>query len=504
MGVSRARRRDGVLILVVAEALGAMLEHLPRSWAVKARRTRELLVSRILSCYGLLADGLRLRTRLRSQAGTHHGQRAEQLLALLQGLRVDAAAWPLLSVRLVARRAFALVPVLLGLLAVQTFQLLLLRRAVAAGIVVRVAVHLLDDQLRLLGRGGRAATRRGELALRLLELELRAAAVLRCLLVARLSAEHHVQVCEGLRVLAEPPVGDAAAQVRLSVGVVDLHRGRAVGERLAVLLELQVAHAAVGVDDRVVLLQPEGVRVCLDRRAVIARLIMFVALGLLVHRAALSLRSDGGQAQGARLAEDSHRRGGAVCVCVCVGTGQTLGKMAHTPRWAQSMRVFVREESSAVASTSMADSPWRSAAVRPAGRPSSASSTIAGFGSSLLSSLSTSKESHSLKYSYAFFRCRGLLSAAEGLSVGGSFAATAGASLGGAGVALVPRTGGSASVELTATSILRRAASRSFRPDKSRSSIGGVGAQQCEWPLTEARFGWLVNTPAVAQSFPAE
>ena len=294
----RARRRDGVLIPVVAEALGSVLEHLPRSWAVKARRRRELLVGRIRSWLGLLADGLRLRKRLRSQAGTHHGQRAEQLLAFLQGLRVDEAAWPLLSVRLVARRALALLPVLFGLLAVQAFQLLLLRRTVAAGIFVRVAVHLLDDQLRLLGRDGRAAARRGELALRLLELELRAAAVLRCLLVARLTAEHYVQVCEGLRVLAEPPVGDAAAQVRLSVGVVDLHRGRAVGERLAVLLELQVAHAAVGVDDRVVLLQPESVRVRLDRRAILARLIVLVALGLFVHRAALSLRRRRGASQG--------------------------------------------------------------------------------------------------------------------------------------------------------------------------------------------------------------
>ena len=51
---------------------------------------------------------------------------------------------------------------------------------------------------------------------------------------------------------------------------------------------------------------------------------------------------------------------------------------------------------------------------------------------------------------------------------------TKGAVLGsGAGVALVPRTGGSASVELTAASIFRRAASRSFKPDRSRSSIGG-------------------------------
>ena len=328
--MTRARRRDGVLILVVAEALGAVLEHLPRSWAVKARRTRELQarrahVGRILNWFDLLADGLRLRKRLRSHAGTHHGQRAEQLLALLQGLRVDKAARPLLSVRLVARRAFALVPVLLGLLAVQAFQLPLLRRAVAAGIVVRVAVHLLDDQLRLLGRDRRAAARRGELALRLLDLELRAAAVLRCLLVARLSAEHHVQVCEGLRVLAEPPVGDAAAQVRLSVGVVDLHRGRAVGERLAVLLELQVAHAAVGVDDRVVLLQPEGVRVCLDRRAVIARLIMFVALGLLVHRAALSLRSGGGAS--ARCGPGGGLASGWGMCCVASALGR------DSPRW---------------------------------------------------------------------------------------------------------------------------------------------------------------------------
>eukprot|EP00964_Phaeocystis_antarctica_P093766 scaffold60588_cov63-Phaeocystis_antarctica.AAC.4 len=123
----------------------------------------------------------------------------------------------------------------------------------------------------------------------------------------------------------------------------------------------------------------------------------------------------------------------------------------------------------------MADSPWRSAAVRPGGRPSSASSsdssTIAGFGSSL-----------------AFFRCRGLLSAAEGLSVGGSFAATAGTGLGGAGVALVPRTGGSAaSAELTATSILRRAASRSFKELKSRSILvwraRAVGRVRRFWPL---------------------
>ena len=90
--------------------------------------------------------------------------------------------------------------------------------------------------------------------------------------------------------LAQPAMGDAATQVGLGVGGVNLHGRGAVGERLAVLLELEMAHAAVRVDYRVVLLQSQCVSVRLDRLAVLARLVLLVALGLFVERTALNLR----------------------------------------------------------------------------------------------------------------------------------------------------------------------------------------------------------------------
>ena len=82
---------------------------------------------------------------------------------------------------------------------------------------------------------------------------------------------------------------DAAAQVRLRVAVVDLDRRRAVGEALPVVLQLQVAHAAIRVHDSVVLLQAQRVGVVRDGGAVLVGLVRLVALVLLVDRTPLHL-----------------------------------------------------------------------------------------------------------------------------------------------------------------------------------------------------------------------
>ena len=86
---------------------------------------------------------------------------------------------------------------------------------------------------------------------------------------------------------------DAAAQVGLGVSVIDLDGGGAVGEALAVLLQLEVAHPPVGVHHVIVLLQPERVRVVREGRAVLARLVRLVAFLFLRQRAALDLRGCG-------------------------------------------------------------------------------------------------------------------------------------------------------------------------------------------------------------------
>ena len=123
--------------------------------------------------------------------------------------------------------------------------------------------------------------------------------------------------------------------------------------------------------------------------------------------------------------------------------------------------------------TSMADRPLMSEAVRPAGRPpcgaSSGAAAACSPPSTLVSSLSTSKRSHSLKYSYACLRCRGLSSAGAGAGAAGGFFFCGGLAVGGAPDE--PRTGGSdaspSAAVLAAT--LRSALSRSWRLERSPS-----------------------------------
>lgn len=124
--------------------------------------------------------------------------------------------------------------------------------------------------------------------------------------------------------------------------------------------------------------------------------------------------------------------------------------------------------------TSMADRPLMSEAVRPAGRPpcgaSSGAAAACSPPSTLVSSLSTSKRSHSLKYSYACLRCRGLSSAGAGAgAAGGGF--FCGGGLAASGAPDEPRTGGSdaspSAAVLAAT--LRSALSRSWRLERSPS-----------------------------------
>ena len=110
------------------------------------------------------------------------------------------------------------------------------------------------------------------------------------LLVVRLACQHDVQVAQRLPGLREAAVRDPAAQVCLRVRVVDLYGGGAVGEALAVLLELEIAHPAIRVHHVVVLLQPQRVRIVRDRGAVLVRLVRLVALLLLGQRAPLDLR----------------------------------------------------------------------------------------------------------------------------------------------------------------------------------------------------------------------
>ena len=140
--------------------------------------------------------------------------------------------------------------------------------------------------------------------------------------------------------------------------------------------------------------------------------------------------------------------------------------------------------------TSMADRPLMSEAVRPAGRPpcgaSSGAAAACSPPSTLVSSLSTSKRSHSLKYSYACLRCRGLSSAGAGAGAAGGFFFCGGLAVGGAPDE--PRTGGSdaspSAAVLAAT--LRSALSRSWRlersPSRSESDIlakSGLRLRRC-------------------------
>ena len=220
----------------------------------------------------------------------HHAERLHQLVRLLRRLRVHertAALPPHLLCRL-RTRALSLA---LGLLLLLQLGQHWVGGRSCRGLVVRVVGDLFDDDGGLLAALRAHPRERGLrlLAILLLLLQLSTAPVLLSLPVVRLAVQHDVEVLDRLRRLREAAVRDAAAQVGLRVPVVNLDRRRAVRERLPVLLELEVAHAPVGIDDRIVLLQAQRVRVVFDGLGVLVGLVRFVALVLLVQRTPLDL-----------------------------------------------------------------------------------------------------------------------------------------------------------------------------------------------------------------------